>query len=57
MFEEKVLSPSQFPISNQSRVSTDVCCTVIGAVFALTMFVLSFVFWDKGNMLALFRCL
>ena len=52
MFEEKVLNPNQFPVHHKTRISTDVFCTVIGAIFAITMFVLSFFFWDKGKLLS-----
>lgn len=33
--------------AGDSRKSTDIICTVIGAVFALTMFIAACVMWDK----------
>lgn len=48
MFEERILHPNQLPIPEKSRQSTDIICTVIGAVFALFMFIIACVFWNKG---------
>lgn len=28
---------------------TDVCCTVVGAIFALTMFIIACVLWNRGK--------
>lgn len=32
-----------------SRKSTDVLCTVISALFALAMFIIACIMWDKGK--------
>ena len=49
MFDEKVVVPEQFPIEERNRKSTDVCCTVIGAIFALTMFIVACCMWNQGK--------
>ena len=48
MFDEKVVFPEQFTVQERNRKSTDVCCTVIGAIFALTMFIVALTMWNKG---------
>jgi hypothetical protein len=48
MFDEKILYPNQFPVEERNRKSTDVCCTIISAIFALTMFIVACVLWNKG---------
>jgi hypothetical protein len=50
MFEEKALNPNQFLVNEKNRKSTDVICTVIGAAFALTLFIAACIMWNKGNM-------
>lgn len=50
MFDEKVLYPEKFVLHNEKRKSTDVCCTVIGAVFALVMFIVACTMWNKGTL-------
>lgn len=37
------------PIPENKRVSTDVLCTIIGALFALTLFVLACIFYRSGK--------
>ena len=49
MFDEKVVYPTQFPVEERNRKTTDVCCTIIGAIFALTMFIVACTMWNKGN--------
>lgn len=49
MFEEKALNPNQFLVNEKNRKSTDVICTVIGAAFALTLFIAACIMWNKGN--------
>lgn len=48
MFEEKAIYSHQFVTSEKNRKSTDVICTVIGAAFALTLFITACVIWNKG---------
>lgn len=48
MFDEKVILPEQLPIKEKERKITDCCCTVIGAIFALTMFIIACVVWNRG---------
>jgi len=48
MFDEKVVDPLQFQVEERNRKSTDVCCTIIGALFALTMFIVACTMWNKG---------
>lgn len=47
MFEQKVLSSNQLPLPDNQRKSTDVVCTIIGALFALAMFIVACVMWNK----------
>ena len=49
MFDERVLHPRKFTVHDQERKSTDVCCTIIGAIFALVMFIVACTMWNKGN--------
>jgi hypothetical protein len=49
MFEEKVLLPSHLPLPDRNRKSTDIICTIIGAAFALTLFIAACVMWSKGT--------
>ncbi len=49
MFDEKVLYPTQFPIEERNRKSTDVCCTILGAIFPLTMFIVACTMWNKSR--------
>ena len=49
MFDERVLHPRKFTIHDQERKSTDVCCTIIGAIFALVMFIVACTMWNKGK--------
>lgn len=56
MFEQKLNSFSQLPVkgnkyakSEKDRKCTDCLCTIIGAVFALTLFVLAFVFMNPSS--------
>ena len=55
MFDEKVVFPQQFTVEERRRKSTDVCCTIIGAIFALTMFIAALTMWNKGKFLHLSR--
>lgn len=49
MFDEKVLYPSQFPVEERNRKSTDVCCTIISALFALVMFIVACSMWNRSK--------
>lgn len=49
MFEEKAINPNQFVIAEKNRKSTDVICTIIGAAFALTLFIAACIMWNKGR--------
>lgn len=49
MFDEKVLYPAQFPVQERNRKSTDVCCTILSAIFALVMFIVACTMWNKSN--------
>lgn len=51
MFEEKALNPIQLPIQEKHRKSTDIICSVIGAAFALTLFITACVLWNRGTLL------
>jgi len=48
MFDDRVLIPEQLPVKEPSRKSTDVACTVIGAIFALAMFITATCLWNPG---------
>jgi hypothetical protein len=49
MFDEKVILPEQLPAQEKSRKITDCCCTIVGAIFALTMFIVACCMWNKCN--------
>jgi len=49
MFGEKIVDPRRLPIIDKDRASTDVCCTIIGAIIALTMFIVACCMWNKGS--------
>ena len=49
MFDEKVILPEQLPAQEKSRKITDCCCTIIGTIFALTMFIVACCLWNKSN--------
>ena len=37
------------PVPEERRVSTDVICTIIGAIFALVFFILACIFYSSCN--------
>ena len=49
MFNTDVSSPSEFPVDDTKRWSTDVCCTVISALFAIILFVLACLFFNTSK--------
>ena len=56
MFQEQLTKFDQVPLPgiktkhlDKNRKYTDVLCTVVGALFAITMFVLAFVLMNKGE--------
>jgi hypothetical protein len=49
MKEGLIPDRSVIPIPESKRVSTDVICTIIGALFALTLFVLACIFYKSGK--------
>lgn len=51
MFDQRVLRShhNRFPFNYEKRRSTDVCCMIIGAIFALTMFIIACCMWNKGT--------
>lgn len=49
MFDEKVILPEQLPAQEKSRKITDCCCTIVGAIFALTMFIVACCMWNKSS--------
>lgn len=49
MFDEKVLYPTQLPVDERNRKSTDVCCTILSSIFALVMFIVACTMWNKTN--------
>lgn len=49
MGEEKIFIPTQLPIPEKNRVCTDIICTILGAAFALTLFIFACVSWNRGN--------
>lgn len=42
MFKNNVFTFRSFPVEEKERKWTDCCCTIIAALFALTLFILSF---------------
>lgn len=51
MFDEKIILPEQLPIREKQRKITDCCCTIVAAAFALTMFIVACVLWNRGKSL------
>ena len=49
MYNKDVSTPNEFPVEEATRRSTDVCCTVLSSIFALTLFVLACIFFNSGN--------
>ena len=49
MFNTDVSTPSEFPVDDSKRWSTDVCCTILGAIFAITLFILACVFFSSSK--------
>ncbi len=49
MFDEKVLYPTQFPVEERNRKSTDVCCTIVSAILPIVMFIVALSMWNRGN--------
>ncbi len=49
MFDEKVLYPTQLPVDERNRKSTDVCCTILSSIFALVMFIVACTMWNKSK--------
>lgn len=47
MFSGRAVSSKQFPIVEKTRKSTDVVCTVVGALFAVAIFTIACCLWDK----------
>jgi len=52
MQERKSLIPdgTVIPVPEHRRVSTDVCCTIISSIFALTLFIIACVFYSSGKL-------
>ena len=48
-FRDHPLDGINFPTLDSERKKTDILCTIIGGLFALTLFVLAFVFLNTGN--------
>jgi len=42
MYKNNVYTFKNLPVEERQRKCTDVCCTIITAIFALTLFILSF---------------
>ena len=53
MFKTKAVDPNQFPVPDTKRISTDLFCTILGAIFALAMFIIAVVMWNKCKCLAI----
>jgi len=49
MFKNNVYTFRNFPVEEKQRKWTDCCCTILVALFALTLFILSFCLFTKGN--------
>jgi len=49
MFDEKVLYPTQFPVEERNRKSTDVCCTIVSAILPIVMFIVALSMWNRDN--------
>lgn len=57
MFDEKITQFSDLPLdgkasvkSDRDRKKTDIICTIIGALFAITMLILAFALMNTGNL-------
>ncbi len=49
MFKNNVYTFRNFPVEERQRKWTDCFCTILAAIFALTLFVLSFFIFTKGT--------
>lgn len=48
MFRNNVFTFKNLPVEEKLRKRTDCCCTIVGAILALTLFILSFVLFRRG---------
>jgi hypothetical protein len=49
MYNEDVSTPTDFPVEESKRWSTDICCTYISGIFALVLFILACVFFNSSK--------
>jgi len=49
MFRNNVYSFKNLPVEDKERKRTDCICTICSALFALTLFILSFIFFRRGK--------
>lgn len=49
MYNKDVSTTGEFPVEEGKRWSTDVCCTMLSSIFALTLFILACVFFNAGK--------
>lgn len=49
MYNKDVSTAGEFPVEEGKRWSTDVCCTVLSSIFALTLFILACVFFNSSK--------
>ena len=49
MFNRTITDPEHVPVSEDDRKSTDVICTVIGAIFAITLFLIAIINLNPGT--------
>ena len=49
MFRNNVFTFKNLPVEDKLRKRTDCICTICSSIFALTLFILSFVFFRKCN--------
>lgn len=49
MFAKNVYSFRNFPVEEKERKWTDCCCTIIAAIFSLTMFIIACASWNRST--------
>lgn len=49
MFVKNVYTFRNLPVEEKERKWTDCCCTIIGAIFALTLFIIACCMFNRGT--------
>lgn len=49
MFNRSISDPYEIPLDERRRSSTDICCTIVAALFALTLFAVAIINFNRGT--------